>query len=65
MDLATSVETLGIDPRTKTAQLGAKEETRRTTCDVRFSFARKVSSFPDEVIEDGLGSCESVERSSL
>ena len=64
--LATSLETLGVDLRTRTKQLGAKEKARRKKCDVRFSFARRNRVFQkqpfedEEVAEDGLGSCESV-----
>ena len=32
--LAIRVETLGVDLRTRTKQLGAKEKARRNTCDV-------------------------------
>ena len=39
--LATSVETLGVDLRTRTKQLGAKEKARRQKCDVRLSVIRK------------------------
>ena len=35
-----SVETVGVDLRTATKQLGAKEMARRKRCDVRFSMAR-------------------------
>ena len=39
--MAESVETLGVDLRTQTKQLGAKEKARRKKCDVRFSLIRK------------------------
>ena len=37
MGLATSVETSGVDLRTRTKQLGAKGKTRRKKCDVKFA----------------------------
>ena len=39
--LATGVETLGVDLRSGTKQLGTKEKARRKTYDVRFSLMRK------------------------
>ena len=39
--LADSVETLGVDRRTRVKKLGPKEETRRKKCRVRFSFIKK------------------------
>ena len=36
MEKANSVETTGVDLRTETRQLGAKEKTRRKKCKVRF-----------------------------
>ena len=39
--LDTSVETLAVDLRTRTRQLGAKEKARRKKCDVKFSLWRK------------------------
>ena len=60
MGLATGVETLGVDLRTRTKQLGAKEKARRKKCDVRFSFARRNRAFQkqpfedEEVAQDGL-----------
>ena len=44
--LATSVESLGVDLKTRTKQLGAKEEARRKKCDVTFSLIRKFRVFP-------------------
>ena len=35
--MADSVETLGVDLRTRVEKLGAKEKTRRNKCEVRFS----------------------------
>ena len=53
--MAENVETLGVDPRTKTKKLGAQEMASRKKCDLRFSL---ISNFLDE---DGLGFCESWE----
>ena len=41
--LATSVEMLGVDLRTKTQAVGSEEEARRKKCDVRFSLVKKKS----------------------
>ena len=38
---ATNVQTLKVDLRTRTKQLGAKEKTRRKKCNVRFSLIMK------------------------
>ena len=43
--LATSVETLGVDLRTSTKQLVAKEKARKKKCDVRLSLMRKSRAF--------------------
>ena len=50
--LAIRVETLGVDLRTRTKQLGAKEKARRNTCDVWFSIARRTRVVPEELHED-------------
>ena len=42
--VAMSVETLGVDLRTRTKQLEAKERSRRKKCEVRFSLIRKIGS---------------------
>ena len=59
---ATSVETLGVDLRIRTNQLGAKEKARRKKCDVRFSIIRKNrpsrnihEDCCESVAEDGIG----------
>ena len=39
--LADSVETLGVDLRTRVKRLGAKEKARRKKCKVRFSLIKK------------------------
>ena len=43
--LADSVETLGVDLRTKVKNLGAKEEARRRKCRVRFSLIKNNKAF--------------------
>ena len=43
--MATSVETLGVDLRMRSKQLGAKEKSRREKCEVRFSLIRKTGIF--------------------
>ena len=39
--MADSVETLGVDLRTRVKRLGAKEKARRKKCRVRFSLINK------------------------
>ena len=51
--LADSVETLGVDLRTRVKRLGAKEKARRKKCKVRFSIIKKNKSFPEEQHEGG------------
>ena len=48
--LETSVETQGVDLRTRTRHLGAKEKARRKKFDVRFSLRRKNSGVPRNFI---------------
>ena len=43
--LADSVETLGVDLRTRVDKLGAKEKARRKKCKVRFSLIKKNTAF--------------------
>ena len=43
--LADSVETLGVDLRTRGKRLGAKEKARRKKCKVRFSLTKKSKAF--------------------
>ena len=43
--LADSVETLGVDTRTRVEKLGAKENARREKCKVRFSLIKKNKAF--------------------
>ena len=43
--LADSVETLGVDLRTKVTRRGAIEKARRKKCNVRFSLIQKNEAF--------------------
>ena len=43
--MADSVETLGLDLRTRVKRLGAKEKARRKKCKVRFSLIKKNKAF--------------------
>ena len=43
--MAESVETLGVDLRTRAKNLGAKEKARRKKCNVRFSLIKKNEAF--------------------
>ena len=43
--LADSVETLGVDLRTRVKKLGAKEKARRKKCNVRFSVIKTNKAF--------------------
>ena len=69
--LSTSGEPSGVDLQT-TKQLGAKEKSRRKTCDVRRLACQEEWRLPEgqsedwcgEVAEDGRGPCESVKRTS-
>ena len=51
--LADSVETLGVDLRTKIERLGAKEMARRKNCRVRFSLIKKNKAFQKEELHEG------------
>ena len=58
--MARSVETLGVDPRTRIKLFGAKEKARINECDVRFSAITQISFFPskkeswcEEGVDDG------------
>ena len=56
--LAGSVETLGVDLRTKMKRLGSKEKARRKKCRVRFLLIHKNKAFQKELHEGGgQGSC--------
>ena len=51
--LAESVETLGVDLRTRMKRLGAKEKARRKKCMVRFSLMKK-TAFQKSCIKVGV-----------
>ena len=53
MTLADSVETLGVDPKTKVKRQGAKEKARRKKCNVVFSFMKKNKAFSKGLHESG------------
>ena len=52
--LATSVETLGVDLRTRTKQLTAKEKARRKKCDEIFSLITKSQVFQKNYMRTGV-----------
>ena len=58
--MAESVETLVVDLRTQTKQLGAKETARRVMSNVRFS----LEDLSEKDVEDWPNSCESAEETS-
>ena len=49
--LADSVETLGVDLRTRVKKLGAKEKARRKKCKVRFSIIKKNEAFRENYMK--------------
>ena len=53
MTLADTVETLGVDLRTKVKKLGAKEKARRKKCKVRFSLFKKNEAFQKNSMKGG------------
>ena len=52
--MATSVETPGVDLTTRTKQLGSKEKSRRTKCEVRFSLIRNKRNFQKSCMRTGV-----------
>ena len=50
---ADSVETLGVNLRTRVKRLGAKEKAKRKKCKVRFSIVNKNKDFPEKLHESG------------
>ena len=48
------METSGVDLRTRTQQLGAKEMARTNKCDVRFSFAVRYRVFQKNYMRIGV-----------
>ena len=54
VERANSVETPGVDLRTRTRQLGAKEKARRKKCDVRFPLIRNNRVFQKNHVRTGV-----------
>ena len=54
MTLADSVETLGVDLRTRIKKLGTKEKARRSKCKVRFSIIKKNEAFQKNYMKVGV-----------
>ena len=52
--LTDSVETLGVDLRTRIKKLGAKEKARRRKCKVRFSSIKKNTAFQKNYMKVGV-----------
>ena len=52
--MATSVETIGADLRTRSKQLGAKEQSRRKKCEVKFSIIRTNRIFEKSYMRTGV-----------
>ena len=52
--LADSVETLGVDLRTRVMRLGAKEKARRKKCKLRFSIIKKNKAFQKNYTKVGV-----------
>ena len=52
--MADSVETLGVDLRTRVKRLGAKGKARRKKCKVRFSLMKKNKAFQNSYMKVGV-----------
>ena len=52
--MADSVETLGVDLRTRVKKLGAKEQARRKKCRLRFSIIKKSKAFQKNYMKMGV-----------
>ena len=52
--MAGSVETLGVDLRTKVKRLGAKEKARRKNCNVRLPLTKKNKAFQKNYMKLGV-----------
>ena len=52
--MADSVETLGVDLRTRVRRLGAREKSKRKTCKVRFSIIKKNNAFQKNYMKAGV-----------
>ena len=55
--MADSVETLGVDMRTRVKNLGAKEQASRNKCKVIFSLIKKNKAFHKNSLHVGSRSC--------
>ena len=55
--LADSVETRGVDLRTKVKRLGVKDKTRRKKCNARFSIIKKNRAFQKNYMKVMSRSC--------
>ena len=55
--MAESVETLGVDLRTRVKRLAVKEKARRKKCKVRFSLVKKNEAFQKNYMRVGSRSC--------
>ena len=51
--MANSVDTLGVDTRTRIKKLGAKEKAKRKKCRVRVSLIKKKKSLSEKLFESG------------
>ena len=54
LTMADSVETLGVDLRTRVKRLGANEQARRKKCKVRFSIIKKNEAFEKNYMKVGV-----------
>ena len=52
--LADSVETVGVNLRTRVKRLGAEEKARRKTCKVRFSIIKENEAFQKNYMKVGV-----------
>ena len=52
--MADSVETLGVDLRTRVKKLGTKEQVRRKKCELRFSIIKKNKVFQKNYMKVGV-----------
>ena len=55
--MADSVETLGVDLRTRVGKLGAKEQARRKKCKLRLSIIKKSTAFQKNCMKVGVKKC--------
>ena len=52
--MADSMETLGVDLRTRVKRFGAKEKAKRKKCKVRFSLIKKNEAFQKSYMKMGV-----------